>query len=182
MTVTVGKTLKIDPLVGIHGFFNNWICKSDNRGALESCNNYGRYVKHMNVANMGVDEMGINKDGNLMFLTDDATIWYKAETDDHISFCFSPLIQYNRTSDNLGYSSFGNLEIQCYLVDKSICMQSDDDTNGLGYIMKNLKLHYLTQPDSMNKNPVTCDCYHTSGGITITTDNVSLNKTVGNVS
>ena len=61
------------------------------------------------------------------------------------------MIPFNQSSGPLSNDKYGNLEIQTYLVNKIIALQSSDTTNVLTYTMKNLKLHYLTSPDMKSK-------------------------------
>lgn len=171
-------TLQVDCLTGIHNFFDNWICSSELKGAMSPCNNYGRYVKHLHISSMSNDEKGINKDGELMFGAHDALRWYKREAD-HISFAFRPLIPFNRSNANLPYSVYGNLTIQTYLVSVIQALFTNDVTPDVNFTMKNLRLHYLTQPDQHSKAPIMFKTYHSSAPMDITSNKVTISKNIG---
>lgn len=179
MTVTGGNTLEIDKLVGVHALFDNWVCGSEKKGNMEPVNNYGRFVRHLHVANLAEDDLGINRDGELMFHTDNALVWYQAQSDgvkNYISFCFKPLIPFNRSKGNISYDACGNLEIQHILKPILQALKSNDATQTLGYTIQNLKMHYVTLPDSKQNQRIMMSTYHSSQQ-EIGSDNVTISKT-----
>lgn len=189
-TADATAVIEIDKWAGIHNFFDHWICDSQRNGRMQTLSNYGRYVRHLHLSNLAIDELGFNKDGEGMYLTDAANTWINADQIPSVDgsfdsyFCFKPYFQYNRSADDLSYDKFGNLSVQFYLADRIQCMTlTDEDLNpaGLSYSISDLKMHYQSVPDQKVKGPVIFETYYSSPPTNMMTNSVTIDKNVGSM-
>lgn len=169
-----GTYLYLDPLVGAHGFFTDFVQQTDNLGMMKSDSNYGRYVKMVRESNL--DKSTTAFMGKEMCLGTTTDFRYFNGN----SFKIKPLIMLNGSNVNLSYEKTGNITISTWIQPANRVFYTDATNVEFTYTLTNLKLQYAVLPSKGYKGKVLFQSYHSEIPSLVST-NQSFQNNIGNM-
>ena len=165
ITTTDNVNSSMDAKAGIHGIIDTISVDTQNRGNIQTLNEYTQYVHMISGANYARDDYY-----NSQFISElrcDAEVSGANYLKPSLSgvppdFSFKPLCALNQSvGDNkqLGFSKSGSITIRIRLRKNAEFLHGVNLTSGASYSVSNLKLCYATI-NGDNKQPVVMKTYH----------------------
>jgi hypothetical protein len=154
--VETTANIRLDGMVGAHGFFRQMVVSTANQGVLQNMQDYPRAIADMKNATKTRD-MALNQDQRALCSGYDA-FSVNIVGSQNASFCIDPEICINRSSaTNISYTKTGDVKLNLILNNPAGCMYGPPAggpppvptlSATAGYVLTNLEVQYRTAVDS----------------------------------
>jgi hypothetical protein len=162
-----GQDLMYDARAGYHALFRDLTTELQTSGVLENLLNYPRLVKMATVALTLDESLGSESvnavEGKLMNNAQTrGNLYGRSTTDPYIPFSVKPMFCLNKASAAMAGSATGQVRVRVRLApDEEFLFGSAFVLGTTGYIIKNLRLRYMTIPDDGKKQTIQVETYQT---------------------
>jgi hypothetical protein len=147
------NNIRLDGMVGAHGFFRQMVVSTANQGVLQNMQDYPRAIADMKNATKTRD-MALNQDQRALCSGYDA-FSVNIVGSQNASFCIDPEICINRSSaTNISFTKTGDVKLNLILNNPAGCMYGAGLTATAGYVLTNLEVQYRTAVDSTPTAPI----------------------------
>ena len=165
--------VQLDPNVGGHAFFESFqVVLPNSLGLIHNANEYPRYVKMMAKGQYSLDdyvsadlvsEMRVGRnDASYPMINQQAKGGGENGGNDlkNTNFCIKPMIAINQTSGgNYSFDKMGAIRISMNLARNTQALFGADVDANHNYVLENVRLRYITIPDSGKMNKMICNSY-----------------------
>ena len=164
--LTAANRIYIDNQIGGHTFFSHITTELQSKGVVENLQEYPRYVRMLAEGSMSPDDVFNSENvcelrtpgkkvtnALLMGIVDDND---KITAGDSRSndFAIKPIFALNQMSGDLSYNKSGAVRVSVKLARNFSALYGPDMAAGSNYVIKNLRLSFMSTPDSGSKSPI----------------------------
>ena len=164
--------VRVNNMIGAHGFFDSWSCETQKNGNLQNLTSYGRYMNM--VASSTLDSNDLCSGRLLAELRNPAAegggasieqvvsyndnAGHNVQTSD-ASFSISPSICFNRSTADYSFSQNGFIKVSCNLARNSHALYGRDASATVNYVLKNVVLKFVSVPDDGKQDKMLMQSY-----------------------
>jgi len=162
-----GEDLLYDAQAGFHALFRDLTVEFQNTGVVENLLNYGRFAKMNTVALCHQESIAVESvtsvEGKVSNEVQVRGMLYgRSTTDPYIPFSVKPLFCLNKASAPVSGNATGQVRIRLRLApNEEFLYGSGFNLGSTGYVIKSLRLRYMTVPEDGKKTPVQMETYQT---------------------
>jgi hypothetical protein len=166
-TPYAGEDILYDGAAGWHALFRDITTETQNQGVLETLMSYPRLVKMTTVATQNLESLAVESvssiEGKVSNEVQARGILYgRTATDPYIPFSVKPLFALNACSAPVSGTVTGQIRVRVRLAGNSEVLYGTGFTSGsTGYIIKNLRMRYVTVPEDGKNGPIQMQVYQT---------------------
>ena len=166
-TPYAGQNIMFDAQSGFHGLFRDLTTELQNLGVIENFQNYARYAKMATVALTHDESLAVESvnavEGKLQNAEQvRGLLLGRSSSDNYVPFSVKPLFCLNKASAPLSGAAVGQVRVRVRLApDDEFLYGSAFSLGTTGYIIKNLRMRYVTVPDDGKKTQVQMEVYQT---------------------
>jgi hypothetical protein len=160
-----GQDILYDPQAGFHALFRDVTTEFQNTGTIEQITNYGRLAKMATVALTAQESLGTESVNSVEGKVANeiqarGMLMGRSSADGYVPFSVKPLFCLNKASGPLSGNSTGQVRVRVRLAADSEFLYGSAFVDGTtGYIIKNLRMRYITVPEDNKKQTVQMEVY-----------------------
>jgi len=162
-----GQDIMYDPATGWHALFRDITTETANQGVIETLMSYPRLAKMTTVATQHLESLAVEStnaiEGKVCNEVQARGVLYGRSTaDSYIPFSVKPMFALNACSAPLSGNATGQIRVRVRLAANEEVLYGTGFTTGqTGYIVKALRMRYVTVPEDGKKAPVQMQIYQT---------------------
>lgn len=186
--IAAGENIQLDPDVGDHSYFKQFITEMQQKGLVESFDNYPRYVKMKTNCTKFRDSLGTETYNCIEGKCPNKVVRQGYDKGQALTstafpnggahpFVIKPDICVNKSNVAIPGNQVGVIKIRVNMAPSEQVLFGDDVTSDSGYLLSDIKLYYETIPDDNTRPELNMAVYNTNHQV-IMTNNANLSTFV----